>query len=129
MTISGLGINSYDWGYTHKSGLNTNDGVIKALPNEQEQNLPVVQKEESSKVKAPKILAEGQLEDFAFDFKKNKEFSMTGEDSDITGLDVEKNIAATKKDELLDQYRYFVGEPKQPVQYASADGLVTRVIR
>lgn len=127
MTISGMRINPYDYGYTQvkRSGaeeLNTARHEQSAVNLSQ-------QDEQPSEIKAPKILADGQLEDFAFDFKKNKEFSMTGEESDIESLDWIKNIPEARKDELLDQYRFFVGEENSPVQFASSDGMVRRVIR
>lgn len=129
MTISGLKMNPYDYGYVQKTALNADNRVTEKVQSKSQENLSGVQNEEPSVVKAPKILAKKQLEDFVFDFKKNKEFSMNGEDSDLSGLDMPKNIAETRKDELLDQYRYFVGEKNELVQFASPDGMVTRVLR
>ncbi len=132
MTISKMDGNLYDYGNLSKIRGNYNQEALRNIPEpvkETEENLSAVSDAKTSEIKAPKILAEGQLEDFAFDFKKNKEFSMVGEDSRIENLDLEKNVADSRKDELLDQYRYFVGGENTSIQYASPDGVVTRVNR
>lgn len=125
MTISGIRFSS--WNYENIQKINGKN--IQSNQETLKKQQTVANEAVSSAVKAPKILATEQLEDFVFDFKKNKEFSMIGEESDIKNLDLTKTIADTKKDDLLDQYRYFVGEGNSPVQYASLDGVVTRVVR
>ena len=87
-----------------------------------------VPEEEVVEKRAPKILAQGQLEDFAFDFMKSKEFSMTGEDSNIETMDIGRNIADSKKEEILDQYRFFVDDSRK-TPFVSEDGVVRRVNR
>lgn len=80
------------------------------------------------KIKAPKIVTEGQLEDFVFDFKKNKEFSMEGSESKLDTLDNFGKVSDSKKDDILDQYKYFVNDNNNGV-FQSEDGVVMRVKR
>lgn len=127
MTISGMRINPFDYGNTQIERNPAKE--LNTAHKEQNTELLPQQDEQPVKVRAPKILTDGQLEDFAFDFKKNKEFSMTGDESDLTSLDLAGKIPDNRKDELLDQYRFFVEEENSPIRYQSPDGMVKRVIR
>ena len=49
------------------------------------------------------------LEDISITFHKQDDFSYIGRDSDIHSLDVEKAISDMRKDQILQQYQYFVG--------------------
>ena len=42
-------------------------------------------------------------------FHKQDDFGYIGRDSDIHSLDVEKAISDMRKDQILQQYQYFVG--------------------
>lgn len=48
--------------------------------------------------------------DYAQQYKAGETFEMKGKDSDLHTLDVEKAISDMKKDQMLSQYQYFVGE-------------------
>lgn len=50
-----------------------------------------------------------QLEDISITFNKQEAFGYLGQDSDIHSLDVERAISDMKKDQVLQQYQYFVG--------------------
>lgn len=50
------------------------------------------------------------LEDISLTFNSKDEFEQIGSEKDIHSLDVEKAISSMKKDELLKQYQYFVGD-------------------
>lgn len=52
------------------------------------------------------------LEDISLTFNKQEEFDYIGRDSDIRSLDVEKAISDMKKDQILQQYQYFVGSAR-----------------
>lgn len=49
------------------------------------------------------------LEDISITFHKQDDFGYIGRDSDIRSLDVEKAISDMCKDQILQQYQYFVG--------------------
>lgn len=139
MTISGMNYGFYGFDYNNsiKNNINASNDKVNVNNSELDKSNQNVDANVSAQasdegkvsVKAPKILAEGQLEDFTFDFKKSKEFSMKGEDSNITSLDITNDIADVKKDDLLDQYRFFAASESSPVQYQSDEGMVMRVNR
>ena len=62
---------------------------------------------EAAPVGEPK--ANAPLEDISITFHKQDDFSYIGRDSDIHSLDVEKAISDMRKDQILQQYQYFVG--------------------
>lgn len=48
--------------------------------------------------------------DFAKRYQPEVSYELKGSESDIKGLDVEKAISDMKKDQVLQQYQFFVGE-------------------
>lgn len=62
------------------------------------------------------------LEDISLTFNAKDDFGYIGKDSDIYTLDMEKAISDMKKDNLLQQYQYFVGGTN--LVNPSADGNV-----
>ena len=63
------------------------------------------------------------LEDISLTFNRQEEFGYLGKDSDIHSLDVEQAISSMRKDQVLQQYQYFVGR-SQNLIHEDADGLV-----
>lgn len=53
--------------------------------------------------------ANAQLDDISITFHKQDDFGYIGRDSDIHSLDVEKALSDMRKDQILQQYQYFVG--------------------
>lgn len=53
--------------------------------------------------------------DFAQTYKPDATYDLKGEDSDVSGLDVEKTLSDLEKDKVLEQYQYFVGDRAQKV--------------
>ena len=51
--------------------------------------------------------------DFAQTYKPDATYELKGEDSDVSGLDVEKTLSDLEKDKVLEQYQYFVGDRAQ----------------
>lgn len=49
------------------------------------------------------------LEDVSLTFNKQDDYGYIGKDSDILSLDVEKAVSDMRKDQILQQYQYFVG--------------------
>lgn len=48
--------------------------------------------------------------DYAKQYQPDFTYDLKGIDSDIANLDVEKALSDMKKDEILEQYQFFVGE-------------------
>lgn len=63
------------------------------------------------------------LEDISITFNKEDDFGYIGRDKDIRSLDVEKAIDDMRKDQILQQYQYFVGSSRNIVS-ESEDGTV-----
>lgn len=84
--------------------------------------IPVVDIRDEASVQAP-ARQDAKLEDISITFNKQEEFGYIGQDSDIRSLDVERAISDMKKDQVLQQYQYFVGSSKNLLA-DNADGLV-----
>ena len=63
------------------------------------------------------------LEDISITFNKQEDFDYIGQDSDIQSLDIHKAISDMKKDQVLQQYQYFVGSSSNLVT-ENSDGTV-----
>ncbi len=63
------------------------------------------------------------IEDVSLTFNKQEDFGYIGQDKDINALDMEKAISDMRKDQVLQQYQYFVGSARNLVS-ESADGRV-----
>lgn len=83
---------------------------------------PVADIHEKASVSAP-IRRDAKLENISFTFNKQEDFGYIGKDSDIRSLDMEKAISDMKKDQVLQQYQYFVGSAGKMVT-DNADGVV-----
>ena len=70
----------------------------------------------------PVHIVNADLEDISFTFNKQESFDYLGQESDIENLDIQKAISDMKKDTLLTQYQYFVGNITQ--QNNTIDGMV-----
>ncbi len=66
---------------------------------------------------------DAKLEDISITFNKQEEFGYIGQDSDIRTLDIERAISDMKKDQVLQQYQYFVGSSRN-LMADSTDGMV-----
>lgn len=64
---------------------------------------------ENTQAAEKKPSANAALEDISITFHKQDDFGYIGRDSDIHSLDVEKAISDMRKDQILQQYQYFVG--------------------
>ncbi len=65
------------------------------------------------------------LQDISLTFNRADDFGYIGQDASLSGLDMEKAISDMKKDEVLQQYNYFVGSA-QDIVTGTADGTVIR---
>lgn len=53
--------------------------------------------------------------DFAQTYQPNETFELKGADSDIYSLDIQKAVSDLEKDQVLQQYQYFVGSKSDVV--------------
>lgn len=90
------------------------NGVLSTGVNENPQIAPKV-----SEVQAK---PNASLEDISISFKKKDSLDYLGKNNDIENLDVQKAISDMKKDQVLQQYQFFVG-PKDDF-YSDSDGKV-----
>lgn len=65
------------------------------------------------------------LENISLTFNKQEDFEYLGKDHDIHSLDIQKAISDMKKDDVLQQYQYFVGKSRD-LYVDSPDGTVIR---
>ena len=72
---------------------------------------------------APSVRKDAALEDISITFNKQEGFGYIGQDKDIQTLDVQKAISDMKKDQVLQQYQYFVGSARN-LMAQRADGTV-----
>ncbi|MCQ2499328.1 MAG: hypothetical protein MJ133_10140 [Lachnospiraceae bacterium] len=62
------------------------------------------------------------LENISLTFNKEEDFSFIGKDASVKSLDMEKAISDMKKDGILEEYQYFVGNSRN--LYSDEDGIV-----
>lgn len=65
------------------------------------------------------------LQNISLTFNQSEDFGYLGQDASIAGLDMEKAISDLKKDQVLEQYQYFVGGTPETV-ISTEDGTVIR---
>lgn len=72
-----------------------------------------------SENRRPKV---ADLENISLTFNKEDDFSYIGKDASVKSLDMQKAISDMKKDGILEEYQYFVGNSRN--LYADPDGIV-----
>lgn len=80
---------------------------------------PVAQSEQEQR--KPNV----DLQDISLTFNQADDFGYIGQDASLSGLDMEKAISDMKKDEVLQQYNYFVGSAQNMIT-DTTDGIVIR---
>lgn len=107
------------------STVSVEEAVIEKQPIAQESApvTPVISEETPAAVRPQS--RELKLEDVSLSLKGNDAFEMTGRDSDIKQLDIQKAISDMKKDSILEQYQFFVGSSQDILQNRmEPDGIV-----
>lgn len=109
---------------------------INSIPRVDEKQLMEEQKAQTLKEDAMPLASQNshktpvqpvQLQDISLIFNKGETYDYIGKDSDLDNLDVKKAVSDMKKDQLLEQYQFFVGtQPVQDVMLDNADGMVIR---
>ncbi|HKM21042.1 MAG TPA: hypothetical protein VJZ01_03275 [Lachnospiraceae bacterium] len=136
MAINGLS-GQYDLfqNFNSQNALSKLPTIGQDEPKVQEQQAPLREQEQEAAPQAAQTLSPAQedalglrsavsnLEDISLDFNPNAETNLVGRDSNLADLDVEKAISDMKKDSILEQYQYFVGDSKTSL-VNDEDGLV-----
>ena len=67
--------------------------------------------------------------EFAFDFENRNRFNLVAATSSMEDVDIKKAVSDMEKDQVLDQYKFFIGTAqkmqKMPNLGTDADGTVT----
>lgn len=84
------------------------------------QDIALSIEEKNSHVSKPSA----KVQDLSLSFNLQEDYGYLGKDSNIENLDVQKAISDMRKDQVLQQYQYFVGDSRKLLQKASEDGLV-----
>lgn len=106
--------------YLHPAA-STREKEDLTLQEKQQENSSITEdKTHAASDLTPKDKKDARLEDISLTFQKQDSFGYIGKDSDIRSLDMEKAISDRKKDKVLQQYQYFVGNSKS--FYESVDG-------
>ncbi len=88
---------------------------VEEVRRQTEQNAAVVSpatEPVSSATSAVVRKPDAALEDISLTFNRQDDFGYIGSESDIRSLDMEKAISDMRKDEVLQQYQYFVGSAR-----------------
>lgn len=64
------------------------------------------------------------LQDISLVFNKNDNFDYIGKDSELGNLDVQKAVSDMKKDQMLQEYQYFIGDLFSQERTQPSDGMV-----
>ncbi len=84
------------------------------------QDIALSIEEKNSNISKPSA----KVQDLSLSFNLQEDYGYLGKDSNIENLDVQKAISNMQKDQVLQQYQYFVGDSRKLLQKASEDGLV-----
>lgn len=84
------------------------------------QDIALFIEEKNSNISKPSA----KVQDLSLSFNLQEDYGYLGKDSNIENLDVQKAISDMRKDQVLQQYQYFVGDSRKLLQKASEDGLV-----
>lgn len=96
---------------------------------DQEQQQAALQQETTAYSRLPDLSARdtrakaADLENISLTFNKSDSFDYLGSESGLENLDVMKAVSDMRKDEVLQEYQYFVGS-SQNVTFQSEDGIV-----
>ena len=92
---------------------------VKEKPDISESDLQS-QSEEQRKVVSPI-----NLEDISIKFNAGETYDYIGKDKDIQNLDIKKAVSDMQKDQVLEQYQFFVGkQDASGILVNNSDGMV-----
>ena len=120
--------NSYDYTqlYNDYSNLRIRDSLAEVkAPQENGSDVNAAEQVKAEQAQSPESAAKRErllgLEDISLTFNKNDDFDIIGKTSDITGLDLQKAVSISKRDDILSDYK--TAESAVPV-YAGEEGTV-----
>lgn len=123
MGIYGIGQYGYFQSNYRVSEIPRVDAVAPVDAVQEKQNpqdlAPYIEIEESVPDRRSRFLDPNEV---SIGINKNDDFSYIGKDKDVNGLDIQRVISGMKKDTILQDYTYFVGNAKNIFQ--SEDGMV-----
>lgn len=110
--IGGYGNFSYGYAASRIPSVSVEE-VQKQDLQKQTENVSVSApaREESTSPAQPR--KDADLEDISITFNKQDSFDYIGKDSDIRNLDMQKAISDMQKDQVLQQYNFFVGSARE----------------
>ena len=115
MNISGIrtGAGFYDYNSIKINEVRSQQ-IQEARESEQIPVTGTVEQNDSTDAKVEQILAAQKedygVADFNSKYQPDASYDLKGVDSDISKLDVEKALSDLKKDQVLQQYQFFVGD-------------------
>lgn len=124
MNISGIHPYSgiYDYNSIKSNAIATQP--VQSVPAVQE---VAQQEQQSSNISADAGSSGGQqtfgVFDFAQQYQSDTTFQLKGADSDVRDLDMNQAISDMQKDQVLQQYQFFVGESQAQTTEADAMSL------
>ena len=78
------------------------------------------QQTDTEQVIAAPVKTDNGAGEYAKQYRPDATYELSGADSDIANLDVEKALSDMKKDQVLQQYQFFVGESKARDELAAS---------
>lgn len=129
MGIHGIqGLSYGQWPVTKQiTEYRPDEAILREEPKQTLPALPQVEQETgdmASPVDHRSRIAD--LEDISLTFHKGDSLDYMGKESGLENLDVQKAISDMKKDEVLQEYQYFVGSAQNLMMQNSEDGAVFR---
>lgn len=135
MRIGSFEGTAWDYGIREISG----DGTKKVVQEIKEPVQPDLKEQEKDGIldsqPERKQINPLNLQDISLDKNTGSSFDFIGRDSDISSLDVQKAVSDMKRDRILEDYQYFVGDihiegkqpeinPEQSPESSFIDGIV-----
>lgn len=96
---------------------------VKKQDELQQEKQSVIQPEVAEQQVVDNRTRSADLENISLTFNKEESYDYLGSESNLADLDMQKAISDMKRDSVLQEYQYFVGN-SQNLFINSADGLV-----
>lgn len=124
------GIHGYSSNYSFQPIKKVDLETVKAqelVKQTEEQKLPAKTSENLANALIPDTRSKtADLENISLSFNQNETYDYIGKDAELSLLDMDQVLSDMKKDSVLDQYRYFVGDSFDSTYKAglAGDGVV-----
>lgn len=115
MNISGIRISAGFYDYNSIEKRQTKQAALEqTLPVEEKEAVspaePEKEQEEQASAKPVRTKPDSGAVDYAKRYQPDVTYELKGADSSIAKLDVERALSDMRKDQMLEQYQFFVGE-------------------